>query len=197
MPSSCQSRLRRPVGADGDPVEEPRRGHVSAGLLMYRLRLGQLEVFIGHPGGPWQVSAGSDDWTIPKGVVQPNESLINAAVREFSEEVGLTPQGPYLDLGRIRQRGGKTVYAWAFSGDWTDGRRLSGCEVEIEWPPGSGRRRRWPELDDARFFTVAGAKQRLKLEQQPFLDRLAEHLGENEQSAVAVGRRRTPRGETA
>jgi predicted NUDIX family NTP pyrophosphohydrolase len=145
---------------------------VSAGLLMYRQQEGELQVFIARPGGPWFPHKESDVWTIPKGEVEPGEELLDAAVREFHEEVGITAQGPYLALGSIRQKGGKTVHAWAFQGDWEDGRPIESNKIEVEWPPGSGIWSAWPEIDRAAFFTLPAARQRMKLTQHPLLDRL-------------------------
>lgn len=153
-------------------VPRSRRARVSAGLLMFRRRGGRVEVFIAHPGGPWFPHRDHDIWTIPKGELEPGEELLSAAIREFREEVGLEPSGPYLELGSIRQRGGKTVHAWAFEGDWEEGRQLQTSLIEVEWPPGSGRWERWPEIDRAAFFDLEAARERLKQAQHPLLDRL-------------------------
>jgi predicted NUDIX family NTP pyrophosphohydrolase len=155
----------------------PRRARVSAGLLMYRYRFDELEVFIAHPGGPWFPYRDYDVWTIPKGELEPGEDLLSAAIREFHEEVGIEPTGPYLELGCIRQRGGKTVHAWAFEGDFDEAAGFRSNLVEIEWPPGSGRWERWPEVDRAGFFSIPQAKERLKLAQHPLLERLMSALG--------------------
>jgi len=137
---------------------------------------GELEVFIAHPGGPWFPGRDSDIWTIPKGELEPGEEPFAAATREFEEEVGLKPKGPYTALGWIKQKGGKTVHAWAFEGDWEDQRPLRSCEIEVEWPTGSGRLTRWPEIDTVGFFNLDAARQKLKLAQQPLLDRLVAAL---------------------
>ena len=159
------------------PGSRPHRPRVSAGLLMYRRTAdGELEVFIAHPGGPWFPGRDADVWTIPKGELEPGEEPFTAAVREFEEEVGLRPNGPYVALGSIRQKGGKTVHAWAFEGDWETGRPLWSNHIEVEWPTGSGRWSRWPEIDDVGFFTIPAAKKKLKLAQQPLLDRLVSAL---------------------
>ena len=150
---------------------------------MYRQQDGELQVFIARPGGPWFPNKEHDVWTIPKGEVEPGEELLDAAVREFQEEVGITAQGPYLELGSIRQKGGKTVHAWAFTGDWEDGRPIQSNTVEVEWPPGSGRWSAWPEIDHAAFFTLPAARERMKFTQQPLLDRLVAAL---DGSPVAV-----------
>ncbi|MFM7103140.1 MAG: NUDIX domain-containing protein [Verrucomicrobiota bacterium] len=153
-------------------VPRSRRARVSAGLLMFRRRGSRVEVFIAHPGGPWFPHRDQDIWTIPKGELESGEELLSAAIREFREEVGLEPSGPYLELGSIRQRGGKTVHAWAFEGDWEEGRQLQTSLIEVEWPPGSGRWERWPEIDRAAFFDLDAARERLKQAQHPLLDRL-------------------------
>ena len=153
-----------------------RRGKVSAGLLMYRVSEGQLEVFLARPGGPWFPHRQQDIWTVPKGEVESGEELLGAAVREFHEEVGLQAQGPFISLGSIRQRGGKTVHAWAFEGDWDPSTPLQTSMVEVEWPAGTGRWSTWPEIDEVAFFTLKEARSHMKLAQQSFLDRLQEHL---------------------
>ena len=159
------------------PGQRPSRPRVSAGLLMYRRdELGELEVFIAHPGGPWFPGRDADIWTIPKGELEPGEEPFAAAVREFEEEVGMKPNGPYLALGSIKQKGGKTVHAWAFEGTWEADRALRSNEVEVEWPAGSGRWSRWPEIDAVGFFPIPAAKAKLKIAQQPLLDRLESAL---------------------
>ncbi len=145
---------------------------VSAGLVMYRLRGGELEVFLAHPGGPRSAHEDDGFWTIPKGRQNPDETLLDAAKREFEEEVGIPPHGPYLELGSIRQRGGKIVYAWAFEGDWDDSKPIHSNTFEMPWPPRSGQMRSFPEVDRARFFNLAAAREKLKETQCPLLDRL-------------------------
>jgi predicted NUDIX family NTP pyrophosphohydrolase len=153
-----------------------RRARVSAGLLMYRITGGEVEVFIAHPGGPWFPNRDYDVWTIPKGELEHGEDLLAAAIREFEEEVGIKPTGPYTELGSIRQKGGKTVHAWAFAGDYDADRPIQSNLVQIEWPPGSGNWADWPEIDRAGFFTLAAARERLKISQHPLLDRLTGSL---------------------
>ncbi len=154
----------------------PRRSRVSAGLLMYREREGELQVFIARPGGPWFPNKERDLWTIPKGEVEPGEGLLPAAIREFQEEVGIIPNGPYHELGSIRQKGGKTVHAWAFEGDWPDGQPIRSNRIEVEWPPGSGSRSSWPEIEKAEFFTLPAAREKMKVAQHSLLDRLVSLL---------------------
>jgi predicted NUDIX family NTP pyrophosphohydrolase len=163
-----------------------RRSRISAGLLMYRHRDGVLEVFIAHPGGPWFPHRDHGIWTIPKGEIEPGEEPLDAATREFMEEVGIAPSGPYIELGSIRQKGGKTVHAWGFHGDWDEQEGIRSNQVNIEWPPGSGSWALWPEIDRAGFFAAESAKERMKAAQHPFIDRLITAL---ESSPVRVGGR--------
>jgi len=153
-----------------DPVQ--MRKKVSAGLLMYRIRDGRLEVFIGHPGGPFSRFRDDDTWSIPKGEVGKDEGLLEAAIREFKEEVGIEPQGPYQELGLIRQKSGKLVHAWAFCGDWSESNILRSNTFSLEWPPGSGQRQSYPEVDRVAFLSLAEARKKLKAAQHPLLDRL-------------------------
>ena len=134
---------------------EPMAVKVSAGLLMYRVRDGQLEVFLAHPGGPYSFRKDEDTWSIPKGEVEANEGLLEAAIREFTEEVGFSPRGELTPLGSIRQKSGKIVHACAFAGDWTASSRLVSSPFELEWPPGSGRVCEFPEVDRVGFFNFA------------------------------------------
>ena len=145
---------------------------ISAGLLMYRRRAGGLEVFLAHPGGPLFSSKDDGHWTVPKGEIGPNEELLAAAIREFEEEVGIKPQGPYLKLGTVVQKGGKLVHAWAFEGDWDAAQPLKSSPFSLEWPPRSGRFQDFAEIDRAEFFSLAAARRKLKEAQHPFLDRL-------------------------
>ena len=147
---------------------------ISAGLLLYRRRDGALEVLIAHPGGPFFRRRDAGAWTIPKGEVEPDEDLFSAARREFHEETGFSvPTRPedYLDLGHIRQKSGKTVHAWAFMGD-CDPAALVSNTFELEWPRGSGRTVRFPELSQARFASVQEAERLLNPAQVAFLKRL-------------------------
>lgn len=160
------------------PVEpyRPRKPRVSAGLLMYRLRQGEVEVFIAHPGGPWFPNRDYDVWTIPKGELEPGEAPFEAALREFEEEVGIKPSGPYMELGSIRQKGGKTVWAWGFEGNWDLTTPLKSTSFNLEWPIGSGVVQNFPEIDRVGFFRIHEARARLKLTQHPLLDRLIREL---------------------
>jgi predicted NUDIX family NTP pyrophosphohydrolase len=155
----------------------PKASKTSAGLLMFRNRSGQLEVFLAHPGGPFFKNKDDGHWTIPKGEIQEGEELLAAAKREFKEEVGIEPRGEFLQLGSVRQKSGKIVHAWAFPGDWEDFRPLQSNTFELEWPPSSGKIQHFPEIDRVAFFTITEARRKLKEAQHPFLDRLQSVVG--------------------
>jgi predicted NUDIX family NTP pyrophosphohydrolase len=148
---------------------------ISAGLVMYRRRNGALEFFLVHPGGPFAARKDEGCWSIPKGEPDGNEPLLEAAQREFREETGLEPRGPFLELGWIQQKGGKWVHAWAFEGDCTG--PLSSNMFTLEWPPGSGEFHEFPEVDRAEFFPLAEARRKIKERQFPLLERLVAALG--------------------
>lgn len=132
----------------------------SAGLLLYRLRNGQIEVLLVHLGGPFWAKKDKGAWFIPKGELAPGEDELAAAQREFAEETGLEPEGDLLPLGAVKQKSGKTVTAWAFQGD-CDPAALKSNTFSIEWPPHSGKRREFPEIDRAAFFTIEQAKEKI------------------------------------
>lgn len=146
----------------------------SAGLLMVRHRKNQLEVFLVHPGGPFFVRKDTGVWTIPKGEPEPGEALEQAALREFEEETGIIPGRALIPLGSIKQKGGKTVHAWAFTGDWSEESGLKCNTFELEWPPRSGRKQHFPEVDRAAFFSLREAREKINAAQIPFLERLEE-----------------------
>jgi len=145
---------------------------ISAGILLFRPQSGRLEVLLGHPGGPFFANRDAGHWTIPKGEVDGDEDLVAVARREFEEETGnRPPDGAPIELGSIVQKGGKVVHAWAIEGD-LDPAGAQSNEIEIEWPPRSGRRRRFPEIDRVEWFEAAEARRRIKETQVPFIDRL-------------------------
>jgi len=148
----------------------------SAGLLMYRIRDGRLEVFIVHPGGPYFARKDDGVWGIPKGSVGEKEDKLAAAVREFAEETGIQPNGDFIPLGSITQRSGKIVHAWAFAGDWDGREPIKSNNFPLEWPPGSGQTREFPEVDRAGFFSVRGARKKMIAAQAVLIDRLEAHL---------------------
>lgn len=129
----------------------------SAGLILYRTSGGEMEVLLVHPGGPFWSKKDEDAWFIPKGELNAGEEPLAGAKREFEEETGLRPEGEFLALGSVKQKSGKTIFAWAFAGD-CDPSSLKSNTFTIEWPPKSGRQREFPEIDRAGFFTVAQAK---------------------------------------
>jgi predicted NUDIX family NTP pyrophosphohydrolase len=149
---------------------------ISAGLLMFRRIDDDLGVLLVHLGGPFWRRKDNGAWTIPRGEVEAGEDYLAAAIREFREETGWQSQGPYLPLGEARQRSGKTIHAWAFRGSF-DPASLQSNRFEIEWPPKSGRRVQFPEIDRAGFFSFAEAKKKIMESELPFLNRLEEQLG--------------------
>ena len=151
----------------------------SSGLLMFRRRVGRVEVLLGHPGGPFWQTRDHGAWTIPKGGANPGEAFVDAAVREFREETGFDVVPPLLPLGQITQRSGKVVHAWAFEGD-CDPSCLVSMETGAEWPPGSGVRITIPEIDRAEFFTVDRATIALNPGQAALVGRLVTALSEQE-----------------
>jgi predicted NUDIX family NTP pyrophosphohydrolase len=150
----------------------------SAGLVMYRIRESIVEVLLVHPGGPFWQKKDEGAWTIPKGEIGPEESAFAAAQREFQEETGIKPHGPFLELGAIKQKGGKTVQAWAFTGD-CDPTTIKGNLFEMEWPPASGSFRQFPEIDRAAFFGIEEAKRKINAAQRSLLDELALRTGKS------------------
>lgn len=158
--------------ADYDPVMR-----VSAGVLLYRRRDGRLEVLLAHPGGPFFERRDLGEWSIPKGEPDADEALEAAAQREFQEETGhAVPGGPRLELSTITQKGGKVVHAWAVEGD-LDPASARSVTFELEWPPRSGRRASFPEVDRVEWFSLGEARRRIKATQIPLLDRLEAALG--------------------
>ena len=152
---------------------------LSAGLLLFRRR-GGLELFLVHPGGPFFRNKDEGAWSIPKGEVEPPEDPLLTARREFSEETGIdVPDNGYLALGEIRQKGGKRVTAWAFEGD-CDPSAIRSNTFEIEWPPRSGQRQTFPEVDRADFFPPDAARVKLNAAQAELVTRLEDALVKTE-----------------
>ena len=145
---------------------------MSGGILLYRHAAPGLQVLLAHPGGPYFRDRDEGHWTIPKGEPDPDEPLLDAAVREFAEETGLPlPEGPRLELGSITQKGGKVVHAWAVEGD-LDPSAARSNEIDIEWPPRSGRTQAFPEIDRVAWFDPGEARRRIKDAQIALIDRL-------------------------
>ena len=170
-----------------------KRANVSAGVLLYRLNGGGLELFLAHPGGPFWQDRDGGAWTIPKGAVEDGEEPLAAARRELAEETGLTPDGPFLPLGSVRQKAGKQVHAWACEGD-ADPATVVSNEMRAEWPRGSGRWRSYPEVDRCAWFDPATARLKLNPAQAELIARLEALLADGMRAstegdgAAATGR---------
>jgi predicted NUDIX family NTP pyrophosphohydrolase len=153
-------------------------GRRSAGLLLFRRASpAAVEVMLAHMGGPFWASRDRGAWSIPKGEYEPGEEALAAARREFVEELGQeVPAGETLELGEVTQAGGKRIRAWALEGD-IDVSHITSNTFEMEWPPTSGRRRRFPEIDRAGWFDLRTARGKLVKGQVPLIDMLAARLG--------------------
>jgi predicted NUDIX family NTP pyrophosphohydrolase len=144
----------------------------SAGILVYRRGGGGIELLLVHPGGPVWAKKDLAAWSIPKGLVEDGEDNPSAARREFKEETGFDcPEGPSIDLGFVKMKSGKTVHAWAVEGD-LDVTQIHSNLFEMEWPPRSGKKREFPEIDRGQYFSPTEALQKLHAYQQPFVERL-------------------------
>jgi predicted NUDIX family NTP pyrophosphohydrolase len=148
---------------------------ISAGLLAYRRRT-DLEVLLAHPGGPFWARKDDGAWTIPKGLAEPGADLLATAQREFAEETNLAPAGHFIPLTAVRQKSGKLVHAWAFEADF-DLAAFASNSFEIEWPPKSGRRRSFPEIDRIAYFALPAAMIKILDDQRPLLRELGSRLG--------------------
>ena len=143
----------------------------SAGILLYRRGEAGLQVLLGHPGGPYWVRKDAGAWMVPKGALEAGEAPLDAAMREFAEEVGPVPPGTPVPLRTVRQNGGKLVEVFALEGDF-DVATLASNPFELEWPPRSGRMRSFPEMDRVEWMTMAEARARILASQEPLLDAL-------------------------
>jgi predicted NUDIX family NTP pyrophosphohydrolase len=150
---------------------------LSAGLLLYRYGSPGLEVFLVHPGGPFWARKDAGAWSIPKGLVEPGEDALSAARREFLEETGfsLDPVGGERDLGGVRLPSGKQLQVWTTEGD-CDPALLKSNRFEMEWPPRSGRRAQFPEVDRGAWFDLSTAAEKISPGQRPLLERLQSQL---------------------
>jgi len=144
---------------------------------MYRRAPRALEVLLVHPGGPFWAKKDDGAWSIPKGEYDEGEDALAVAKREFGEEVGAAPDGHVLDLGEVIQPGRKVVRAFALEGDF-DVSRLQSNTFELEWPPKSGRKQSFPEVDRAGWFAPEAARQKILAGQRPFIERLLARVGE-------------------
>ena len=156
----------------------------SAGILPYRRRDGEFEVLLVHPGGPYWRNRDRHAWSMPKGEVVDDEPSLDAARREFREETGFEAEGPFLELGTVKQSSSKTVHVWAVEGDW-DPASLKSNTFEMEWPPNSGRRESFPEVDRAAWFSLGAAREQIHKGQSPVLDRLVGKLREADRGDTA------------
>ncbi|HEY4216500.1 MAG TPA: NUDIX domain-containing protein [Gemmatimonadaceae bacterium] len=148
-----------------------KRPSLSSGLLLFRRTPRGIELFLAHPGGPFWARRDAAAWTIPKGLVDDGEDLLDAARREFHEETGIVAQGPFISLGSVKQKSGKTVHAWAWEGD-ADARTVTSNETSAEWPRGSGNWISFPEVDRCGWFDLDTARVKLNAAQSAFVDRL-------------------------
>lgn len=190
MSAILQDSLGAPPGAPsvgwlGARISGTSMASISAGILAFRRREARTEVLLVHPGGPFFRNRDDGAWSIPKGLVDEGETDGDAALRELEEETGfvLPSSVDLVPLGEVRQKGGKRVRAWAAEASF-DVERLDSNTFEIEWPPRSGRRRRFPEVDRAAYFDLETARRRILEAQAPFLERLAHAL---ERSAASAG----------
>ena len=143
---------------------------------MFRFRNNDVEVLLVHPGGPYFQNKDDGAWTVPKGEASDDEDLLARAKIEFEEELGIAISDNWIELGSVKQKGGKTVHAWAFAGDLEDDFKPVSNTFEMEWPPRSGKMRQFPEVDRAGFFSLEEARRKINAAQTAFLDRLIEKL---------------------
>ena len=156
----------------------PNMSQISAGLLLYRRRGSEVEVFLAHPGGPFWKKRDDGAWTIPKGLADEGENLLAAACREFEEETGIRPQGLFYELGSIKQKAGKVVHAWAFEGE-ADPAAIKSNMAQVEMPRGSGRWISVPEIDRCEWFGLTAAATKINPAQSAFIERLKSALAKS------------------
>jgi predicted NUDIX family NTP pyrophosphohydrolase len=152
---------------------------ISSGILLYKIIENQLFVFLVHPGGPFFKNKNDGHWGIPKGEIHNGEDYLTCALREVKEEIGLSVENKNLiPLGSIVQKGGKTVYAWAYEQKEEFVVNTSGSIVEMQWPPVFGKQIKFPEIDKAEYFSIQNAQVKIKSTQMPFIERLEDYLRE-------------------
>lgn len=149
---------------------------------MYRVRDGRMEVLLVHPGGPFWMKKDAGAWSLPKGEAGAGEDLLQTAQREFEEETGFHPEGEFFSLGEVRQKSGKVVCAWAFEGD-CDSSSLKSNTFMMEWPPRSGEKQEFPEIDRAEFFALDEARKKINPAQVALLDALERAVGSAQKHA--------------
>src|SRR5205809_2340810 len=143
----------------------------SAGILLYRIKNKMLEVLLVHPGGPFWIKKDAGAWTIPKEELNVDEEPFDAAIREMKEETGIILKGNFIELTPVKQKGGKLVYAWAKEQD-VDLSDIKSNEFEMEWPPKSGKKKIFPEIDKADWFDLKTAKEKMNAGQLPLIEEL-------------------------
>lgn len=151
---------------------------ISAGILLYRYQSDKLEVLLVHLGGPFWINKDAGAWSIPKGLCETGENLLQAARREFEEETGFAVDGRFISLGKLKQPSGKIIHAWALEGR-IDVSKIKSNTFSLEWPPHSGRIREFPEVDRGDWFDLEMAQQKISKGQRPFLSRLKEKMESN------------------
>lgn len=155
----------------------------SAGILLHRLRGSRIEVFLVHPGGPFWAKKDAGAWSIPKGEFEAGQDPLEAAKREFKEETGFAVEGNFIELTPVKQPGGKVVYAWAVMGD-CEAESIKSNTFSLEWPPRSGKRKEFPEVDRAGWFTPEVAREKISKGQLNFLEELKRKIENNSVSPV-------------
>lgn len=171
-PSAMPSRFCAKIALNS--AEMKRANNLSAGLLAFR-RMRELEVLLAHPGGPFWAKKDAGVWTIPKGLAEPGAELLATAKREFIEETNLSPAGHFIALRPVKQKGGKIVHAFAFEAD-LDLTSFASNTFAMEWPPKSGRRQNFPEVDRIAYFPLPVAMSKILTYQRPLLEELNERL---------------------
>jgi len=167
------------IGGERSKMKKAKAVH-SGGILLYRVRNGNIEVMLVHPGGPFWAKKDDGAWSIPKGLFEEREEPLAAALREFREETGFAVEGSLVELGELKQPGGKIVHAWAAEGD-LDTAQIRSNTFTLEWPPNSGYLREYPEIDRGQWFAIDVARKKILPGQATFLDRLADRLGQTPQ----------------
>jgi len=152
----------------------------SAGILLYRLNNNSLEVLLVHPGGPFWAKKDLGAWSIPKGEFSEEENPLDAAKREFQEEIGIEAFGEFIELTPITQKSGKIIYAWVSQGN-IDPKGIKSNTFEIEWPPRSGKKQKFPEIDRGEWFNVQEAKEKINPSQSALIDELVNRLNLTEE----------------
>ena len=143
----------------------------SAGVLLFRMKREELEVFLVHPGGPFWIKKDAGAWSIPKGEIETGEEALQVAIREFKEETGQEIEGSFSELQPVKQKAGKIIKAWAVEGDIDENTIVSNT-FEIEWPPGSGKKKIFPEVDKAQWFSLTEASEKINPGQLPLIEEL-------------------------